>query len=668
MKAYNLIKKLKQKLKERYLTKDKIKKLGLRPEDIMKLIEETGEIEKYLTKDKIEELGLRPEVVVKLIKETGEIEKYLTKDKRDELNLDSDVICELIIEKNRNKKEEIEKYLTKENIEEFRFGSKNISKLIAATGEIEKYLTKENIRKLGFNSYDIVTTIERAGVVDEYLVTGKMAKLGVPVTKIFELIKETGEIEKYLTKDIVTKLGLMPTQVAWLIKETGEIEKYLKADEIKGLQLKGEEIAYLMDIQDLGFKNYINNEIEKGTYNDGKIKLIWEYKNILSKSNSSELQKVSLPIALQIYNLPEERREKAQLEIRNIFEASNLPNFAKNYLVFRYMHPALLEEDQNILRDSSDLKHIPSLQGISPEQKRKIIFTDLLKINIESNNRNLREYVTKIEKGNKLFEEILQGNLNLDKEIPKNKKESIEQYCQILNSIYCQMSRKERSNSQNLQQNVNELCRLFNIDEHGGIEELPNRIVKKFGKTLGITTLQQVKEKMNSIVEQTTEENKKNARIGITLEEGDLAKGINATSYVHSMFQNGIVARDYLGGNADSDLTPGDTDVELITSVGKNFSETYKSLKTAPKYSSDGTYGREMGKVIFIFGSNEFIKTRGENSDKDSVDEAQNDIGKTEYFDNNGTGGVNAYGVRTGIGSSRIKCIIAPSYVDKLRT
>ena len=44
MKAYNLIKKLKQKLIERYLTKDKIKKLGLRPADIIKLIEETGEI------------------------------------------------------------------------------------------------------------------------------------------------------------------------------------------------------------------------------------------------------------------------------------------------------------------------------------------------------------------------------------------------------------------------------------------------------------------------------------------------------------------------------------------------------------------------------------------------------------------------------------------------
>ena len=173
---------------------------------------------------------------------------------------------------------------------------------------------------------------------------------------------------------------------------------------------------------------------------------------------------------------------------------------------------------------------------------------------------------------------------------------------------------------------------------------------------------------MNSIVEQTTEENKKNARIGITLEEGDLAKGIENTSYIHSMFQNGIVAKDYLGGNADSDLTPGDTDVELITSVGKNFWETYKSLGTATGYVKKDASGRRMGEVLFIFGSNEFIKTRGKNSNKDSVDKAQNEIGKTEYFDNDGKGGGNAYGIRTGIGSSRIKCIIAESYVDKLRT
>ena len=235
MGVYNLlIKKLKQKLKERYLTKDKIKKLGLGQEDIVRLIEETGEIEKYLTKDK-----------------------------RDELNLHSNVICELIIEKNRNKKEEIEKYLTKENIEEFRFGSDDISKLIAATGEIGKYLTKENIQKFRFKSDDIVVTIERAGVVDEYLVTGKIAKLGVPVTKIFRLIIETvektGEIEKYLTKDIVTKLGLMPSHVVSLIKRTGKIENYLTKENIAAWRFISDQI-YELIIGTGKIENYLTKE------------------------------------------------------------------------------------------------------------------------------------------------------------------------------------------------------------------------------------------------------------------------------------------------------------------------------------------------------------------------------------------------------------------------
>ena len=656
---------------EEYLTTDKIKFIKGNKTQNMELVKKTGKVEEYLKTGILKQLGFNSIDIYRLIegfeaKEKGWIEKNLTKDNVEKLGLDSKEICSLIIKTGK-----VGKYLKNEDLKKWGVAPKQIFELIkemAKTEEIGEYLTIEKIKELKLGTDHVCELIGKTGKIKKYLTKENIKELKLQPEHICELIEKSGKIEEFLTTEKIEECGLSLNYICKLIKSSGKTEKYLQAEEIRRLQLNGKQIAYLMDEQGLGFADYINSEIKKGTYNDEKIKLILECKNILSKSNSSELQKVSLPIALQIYNLPEEKREKVQLEIKNIFEANNLPNFAKNYLVFRYMHPVLLGENQNILRDSSNLEHIPSLQGISPEQKRKIIFTDLLKINIESNNRNLREYVTKIEKGNKLFEEILQGNLNLDKEIPKNKKESIEQYCEILNSIYCQFSGKKRINSPNLQQNVNELCRLFNINEHGGIEELPNRIVKKFGKPLGITTLQQVKEKMNSIVEQTTEENKKNARIGITLEKGDLAKGIKDTSYIHSMFQYGIVAKDYLGGNADSDLTPGDTDVELITSVGKNLGETYKSLGTAPGYATKDASGRKMGEVVFIFGSNEFIKTRGENSNKDSVDKAQNEIGKTEYFDNDGKGGGNAYGIRTGIGSSRIKCIIAESYVDKLRT
>lgn len=655
--------------REEYLTPDKIKIIGGLSVENLELIKKNGKVEEYLKTGILKELGLGSNKIYELIKETeakekGWIEKNLTKDNVEKWGLDSEKVAELI-----EKTGKVENYLRNENLQELGLKPAEISKLIKQTDNIEEYLTKECIKKWGLDSSYIYNIIScQIDNIEKYLTKENKEVWNLSKGQICELIEKSGKIEEFLTTEKIEEFGLSSNDICNLIKSSGKTEKYLQAEEIRRLQLNGEQIADLMNERVFGFADYINNEIEKGTYNVEKIKLTLECMNILRKSNSSELQKICLPIALQICNFPEEERENVQLEIKNIFEANNLPNFVKNYLVFGYMHPVLLGENQNILRDSSNLEHIPSLQGISPKQKGKIIFTDLLKINIESNNRNLREYITKIEKGNKLFEEILQGNLNLDKEVPKEKKESLKQYCEILNSIYCQISGKKRTNSPNLQQNVNKLCSLFNIDEHGGIEELPNRIVKTFGKPLGITTLQQVKEKMNSIVEQTTEENKKNARIGITLEKGDLAKGIKKTSYIHSMFQNGIVAKDYLGGDADSDGTPGDTDVELITSVGKNFWETYKSLGTAPGYATGDASGRRMGKVIFIFGSNEFIKTRGENSNKDSVDKAQNEIEKTEYFDNNGKGGGNAYGIRTGIGSSRIKCIIAPSYVDKLRT
>ena len=61
------------------------------------------------------------------------------------------------------------------------------------------------------------------------------------------------------------------------------------------------------------------------------------------------------------------------------------------------------------------------------------------------------------------------------------------------------------------------------------------------------------------------------------------------------------------------------------------------------------------------------IQTReGEKTNDEAVNDVLNGNNKKEYFDNNGVGGENAYGIRTGIGSTNISYIIADKYVDKL--
>ena len=216
MKFYGLIEKLKQKLIERNLTKEKILKLGLNSSDIIKLIEKTGKIETYLTKEKIQELGLDSSDIIKLIEKTGKIETYLTKEKIQELGLHSSDISELI-----GKTGKIEKYLTKEKIQEWELDTMDICAAIQKTGKVEKYLTKENVTKWGLSSTDIYCLIVAIGKEREYLTSGKkLVELGVDPWEICKLIEETGATETYLTKENVKKWGLQSTNYVWyLIKD-----------------------------------------------------------------------------------------------------------------------------------------------------------------------------------------------------------------------------------------------------------------------------------------------------------------------------------------------------------------------------------------------------------------------------------------------------------------
>ena len=173
-----------------------------------------------------------------------------------------------------------------------------------------------------------------------------------------------------------------------------------------------------------------------------------------------------------------------------------------------------------------------------------------------------------------------------------------------------------------------------------------------------------IEEYKNTIEEKTKvadERNRNFAKKGIfDVDIGDFAKGIANTEYFPQMLQNGIVAKDYLGENSQSDCTPLDMDVELIKD--KN------TILTAKDYSSANVEGRALGTIILIIKNNgDFIKTReGNLVDPDAVEKVLTDKTKKEYFDNNGLGGTNASGIRTGIGSTNISFIISDRYVDKL--
>ena len=679
---------------EEYLTPENVKRFGLEPQQVRELIEASGDIEKYLTPENVKQFGLEPRQVVMLIKASGKIEKYLTLENVNKFHLDSGYVVMLIEASGKT-----EEYLTAENVEKFALDSESVAWLIKVSGKIEEYLTLENIEKFHLTSWSVLNLIKATGKIEEYLTPKKVEKLHLSFVIVENLIKATGNIEKYLTPENVEKLHLNSYSVADLIQTSGKIGEYLTPENVKNFHLKSEDVAglikatrrtseyltldkvkeYNLSGKDIVFiigitslKNSssllsrtLDDEIANGTYTYEKILKLLEFIKSIEESNSGKLNRISDIIIEQIINLPVDEWKQTANSIRRLYETTDIPLFAQNFLVFKQLHSNFIGEENLADNSYREFGNIPSLNNASPKQRSNIIFSDLAKISVESNSRDLEKYLNTIEKGDKLFEMFKDGKLQLDDTLSEDDRIILKKYSNMLNTLYNQTSKgkrlaEARVNSGNLEQDLTELNVLLNSNENIHIP-LRDRIVRTFGYWTGIRSFEQAKKMIEEATKEADKANRERAEKGkFSIKKGDLVKGISATQYFPKMLQNGIVAKDYLGESATYDLTPLDTDVELIQNDEKMF--------TAPGYTNGNVDGKALGKIILVMKNDgRYVKTRyGKQVDEEAVKEVIEDRTKIEYFDNNGEGGTNAHGIRTGIGSTNISFIIADRYVDKL--
>ena len=647
---------------EKYLTPEYIRAVGLDNNNIQNLIEKSGNIEKYLTPEYIGAVGLNNNNIQNLIEKSGNIEKYLTPEYIKAVGLSSYNIQNLI-EKSGN----IEKYLTPEYIRAVGLDSYNIQKLIEKSGKIEKYLAPEYIRAVGLNSYNIQKLIEKSGNIEKYLtpeyikavgfknvraliiISGNIEKylapeyikaVGLKNDDVRVIIEASGNIEKYLAPEYIKAVGLNKDDVVSLIKKSGNIEKYLAPEYIKAYGLSGKDILFILT-------NTVTDNVPEL---DNSIKIY----NLIGQSNSGRLRRIANNVIMNILTKPMDEQLDMAKEIIKTYETTDIPGFAKDFMVFANLNSAFLE-------GTASKGYVPSLNRATPTQRKNIIFSDLLRISMESNNRNLREYLDNIEQGDKLFEMFKAGNLKIDSTLPEESRVILKKYCNMLNTLYNQTSRgrrldKARKNSGNLAQDLTELNDLFTNEENIHIP-LRDRIVRSFGYWAGIRSFEQAKKMMEENTKEADRRNRETAKKrDFSIRKGDFAKGIERSEYFPSMLQNGIVAKDYLGQSSGSDQTPLDTDVESVEKDEEIFSADY--------YTENDEDGRKLGKIIIIIKKDErYVKTRTNGKvDEEAINTVINDKQSIEYFENN----ITDYGIRTGIASTNISFIVADKYVDKL--
>ena len=578
------------------------------------LIKATGNIEEYLEPQKLAEYGLQynTDAILELIKVTGKLEEYLTPERLNEFGLqyDTDAIRKLIMATNNP-----ERYLFKwQDINDSNL-QLNMSNIIKGATRIEEYLTPEKLAEFGLQSNDYVIT---------------------------ELIKTTKNPERYLFEGQDINDPNLQLEMANVVK--GILAQSLTKEDIETvLKFNNETINALSNVDESKQKD--------------AIKIL----DRLSRSNSAELRRIKESMALQILEKKPETYEKTLNSIENIYLTSNIPDVGKLYLVFKELHPNLLGEATK-MQDAS-VGNIPSLKEATIGERKSMIFTRLLMSTVESNSRNLRDYIETIEQGNEIFKKIRNGE-DKAQNLAKNERETITKYNEILNFVYNQSNKEEkRENTGDIEKDINELAKLFRMDV---IErEMPDRLVRLFAHRAEIRSLAQAKEIMEKSREKADERNTEFAKKeSINMEDGDFVKGIENTEYFPSMLQRGILAKDFLGGNATSDATPLDTDVEKVTKVGGTLNETLKSLKVANDFTSSDIDGKKFGKIMLVFSKDNFIETRNQNDEvsMENIELLKQDKDKKEVCHNFDT----AYGISMGIGSENIKCIIADKYVDKL--
>lgn len=659
---------------EKYLKDiEKLKRFEISSYEISELIIESGKAEEYLEKPELLiELGLTIDSTMDLILATGEVDKYLTPEKLYELGMHGIPTVGLI--------------KASKNPENYLFDGQNlnapdlifklsIANAIKATGRIEEYLTPEKIveYKLDLDSPEIKELIKLTKNPRMYLFEGQDINNLEFKLNFTNMIKGTGRIEKYLTPEKLARFGLENdwTKIKELIKATNAPKRYLfEGQDINdsNLQLNMANIVKGILTQSLTKEDIetvlkFNNETIEALINvdESKQKDAIKILDRLYRSNSAELRRIKEQMALQILEKEPETYEKTLNAIENIYLTSNIPDVGKLYLVFKELHPNLLGEDTK-MQDAS-VGNIPSLKEATTSEKKNMIFTRLLMSTVESNSRNLRDYIETIEQGNEIFKKIRNGEVKAQN-LAKNERETITKYNEILNFVYNQSNKEEkRENVGDIEKDINELAKLFRMDIVKA--EMPDRLVRMFAHRAEIRSLAQAKEIMEKSREKADERNTEfSKRESINIEEGDFIKGIENTEYFPSMLQRGILAKDFLGGNAMSDVTPLDTDVEKVLKKGETLKDTIASLSHAPVYCSSNTDGKKLGKIMLVFSKDNFIETRNQNDEvsKENIELLEQDSSKKEVCHNFDT----AYGISMGIGSENIKCIIADKYVDKL--
>lgn len=379
-----------------------------------------------------------------------------------------------------------------------------------------------------------------------------------------------------------------------------------------------------------------------------KVKYISEVLARLSNSNSSEIYTFRRQLAQQLLktNDPLENLNK----IEEVFTKNNIPTVGKIYSCFEILHPDFYGFSFN------NSKVSPVLKRSSTSVKKIVVFSDLIRSAFGSNNKSVNSYLKNMEIGSNLYKDLKSGKIQIDS-LTDSEKNELTIFCNHLIALYnnTMESKKESKvfvSNGNILDDISKLTELL-LSDKSDEQDLTDKIVRMFCGFAGFDTLEQAKKYIDTKVKMADSRNRQTASSNITLEKGDFIKGLGGMgiTYLRNILQNGSVSKEYLGSCSDSDATPLDTDLSMITISNGTISDKIRATQSS-----------SYGPIWFVLKNDDkFLLTRTEEADYD----AKRDLSKLELF-YTGVLGAGHYGIRTGFASSEINYIIVEKYDPRI--
>lgn len=374
------------------------------------------------------------------------------------------------------------------------------------------------------------------------------------------------------------------------------------------------------------------------------------YVEILQKidhSQSQEIQKLKQGLAKQI--IATDNPVSSYEAIESVFVRNNLPMPGKIFRVFQILYPPDIFASK--LQENSS----PALRKFPPKKREAAVYRDILKINIESNNRSLRDFLETLSEGETDILSLESGTIS--GEIDRRKLSyTLSKYETVFNQslLVSHTNELTTNNHEDLTDAAllerYRLLRQVTLTRPG--QSLRDRMVEMYAKPLGYETVSAVLETMRDVKRSAHERGCRIAEDIASgkkppLKAGDLLKGVEV-QYIHSILRNGATAPELLGAESKSDMTPFDTDVSIV--LEKNMEG---GLGETINRSEAGAYG------AFTL----VIQNRGQMQMTDASTTAFSPE-KLEVFPTL-YAGEGHYGIRSGFGSTQIDYIVAKTSVLK---